>query len=182
MKRIDLTSKLIAPIFISLAAMTVRSLAVLALIIAGMNAILLLPEWLCAKWVWSACAQLQEPRAPPTSMQFVQEEENMDSSLPPQSLGKGWDSSLKMYFSNDAWKRMTFLSTALNFIAKSSSITLFGTSVLFCILTVSIDDDVSAEYALHVVPHNCSPIIELYRRAFLNHYHAPCRQLDVKVQ
>ena len=39
-KRIDLKSKLVGPIFISLAVMTVESLVVLALVVAGMNSIL----------------------------------------------------------------------------------------------------------------------------------------------
>ena len=77
---------------------------------------------------------------------------------------------------------MIFLSTASDLIAKSSSITLFSTSVLFCALIVSVDDDLPSQYVLHVIPSNRSPIIELYHRALLHYYHACCRYLHVKIQ
>ena len=182
MKRIDLTSKLVGPIFISLAAMTVESLVVLALVVAGMNFILLLPEWLCAKWVWNACAKLHEPRQPLSPLTFDEEEEGENSGLSPLKLRERRASSFKIYFNNNAWKRMIFLSTALDLIAKSSSITLFSTSVLFCALIVSVDDDLPSKYALHFIPNNRSPIIELHHRALLHHYHACCRYLHVKIQ
>ena len=182
MKRVDLTSKLVAPIFISLAAMTVKSLVALALVVAAMNVILLLPEWLCAKWVWNACAKLQEPRQPLSPPTFVEEEEGENSGLLPLNPKERWASSFKIYFNNNAWKRMIFPSTALDLIAKTSSFTVVSTSVLFCAFVVSIDDDLPAKYALQVIPNNRSPIVQLYYRTLLYHYHAFCRLLHVKIQ
>ena len=153
-----------------------------SIVVAGMNFVLLLPEWLCTKWVWNACAKLHEPRQPLSPLTFDEEEEGENSGLSPLKLRERRASSFKIYFNNNAWKRMIFLSTASDLIAKSSSITLFSTSVLFCALIVSVDDDLPSKYALHVIPNNRSPIIELHHRALLHHYHACCRYLHVKIQ
>ena len=182
MKRIDLTSKLVALIFISLIVITIKSLVALTLIVAAMNVILLLSEWLCAKWVWNACAKLQESRQPLSPPTFVEEEEGENSELLSLKSKERWINSFKIYFNNNAWKRMIFSSIALNLIAKINSFTLVSTSVLFCAFVVNIDDDLSAKYALQVIFNNRSPIVQLYYRTLLYHYHAFCRLLHVKIQ
>jgi len=57
MKRIDLISKLVAPIFISFASMALNQ-TVIAFAVGAMNLILFLPEWVCARYVWTACTKL----------------------------------------------------------------------------------------------------------------------------
>lgn len=181
MKRIDLISKLFAPIFISLAAMMVKHPVILALAVAGMNMALLLPEWLCAKWVWSACAKLRAPRQGPASPIVVDEGEDDDYDSPPSRMRERWGSGLKIYFDNNAWRRMIFPFPALELVINLSSLPLARTAVLFCALTISIDDDLPPKCALYLVPDNRSPIIQFHHRVFLYHHHALSGLLSLQI-
>jgi hypothetical protein len=182
MKRIDLASKLVAPIFVSLAAMRVESQVIMTLAVAGMNIVLLLPEWFCAKWVWSSCPKLREPRQLRISVAGVEEAEEEAPGLPPQTTRERWGSSLKVYFDNSAWRRMTFLSTALRLVINLNSLPCAGSSVLLCTLIVGIDDNLPPKCSLHVILNNRSPFSELGHRALLYHYHALGRFVPVYIQ
>ena len=107
MKRIDLVSKLFAPIYISFVAMVMKSQVTMSIAVAGMN-VVLLPEWLCAKWVWSSCAKLREPRLAPASAAIVEVANGEEADFQPLGMGERWGSSWKVYFSNNAWRRMMF--------------------------------------------------------------------------
>lgn len=156
MKRIDLVSKLFAPIFISFVAMLVKSQVAMSLAVAGMNVVLLLPEWLCAKWVWSSCAKLREPRLGPASAAVVEVTNGEEPDLQPLDMGERWGSSWKVYFNSNAWRRMTSRLLSYEHINNLSSVPFISTSVLLCALIVGIDDDLPPECPLYFITNHRS--------------------------
>jgi iron-regulated transporter 1 len=113
-KRIDLISKLIAPIFISTAAMALKSQVAMTLTIALMNLVLLLPELFFAKWVWSRCVKLQEPKQ--AAVEALKDIEDRETQSPLTERCKHWGSGLKGYFSQDVWRRMMLSSITLTLL------------------------------------------------------------------
>lgn len=90
MKWIDLVSKLVAPIFISIVAMWLKSDVELSLAIAAMNLTLLLPEWYCAQQAWRSSIELQEPK------------QTFLAGQP--EVVPGMISGLQLYFRYDVWR------------------------------------------------------------------------------
>ena len=76
-KRIDLFSKLIAPLAVSAFDLGVRSLKVTALLIAAMQVVSVGPEMWAAMKVWKSCPALQAPRQ---GVEVVDSEEYSESS------------------------------------------------------------------------------------------------------
>ncbi len=103
MRRIDLISKLIAPIFISFAAILLGNLGRMALVLAGMNAIFMIPEWLAAARVWSSCSMLREPRPVATAAGVDGTEDTM--------VDRNQMNGFNVYFGSDAWIRMFSMRT-----------------------------------------------------------------------
>ena len=109
LKRIDLISKLVAPLAISAVALALHSLRQAALIIAAMQIVSLVPELITASQVWGSCKRLQEPRQSQDTIIVVDSEETPIPTTPlfahqgpnHTSVGNrlsGWTHSLRSYF------------------------------------------------------------------------------------
>ncbi|KAG0131314.1 hypothetical protein HOY82DRAFT_608276 [Tuber indicum] len=98
MRHIDLISKLVAPIFVSLAATFWKSQRVTAFGVAGMNAVFMVPEWSAARKVWLSCSRLRENRL---NAAAVMENEGWGSGV------ASWATDFKVYFGSNAWILMS---------------------------------------------------------------------------
>ena len=111
LKRIDLISKLVAPLAISAVALGLHSLKLTALIIAAMQVLSLAPEVLAANRVWRSCKRLHEPRRlgdviitadgedlPIPGTPVVARPEDDQATF--ARGGSGWTRSLHFYFNS----------------------------------------------------------------------------------
>lgn len=112
MKRIDLVSKLVAPIFISFVLMATNH-TLLALTVAAMNLILFFPEWVCAKSVWTACPKLKEPRLLGTATVAAENEDTIQAASATTTRWTRWMGGLHLYFGHDVWRRTCLAAITL---------------------------------------------------------------------
>jgi hypothetical protein len=103
MKRIDLVSKLAAPIFVSVAAMLVQSLGAMTLAVAAMNVLLAVPELFFAKRVWLSCSRIREIRQVAAAVDDHGASEGANTSR--LATTTGWGNGFRLYFGSDVWIR-----------------------------------------------------------------------------
>jgi iron-regulated transporter 1 len=131
MRRIDLISKILAPVVMSVIAIKTSS-AVLALITAGINVGTVGVELIAAKTAWNKCNILKLAREPKDDQPILAatgEQGILSRNLPDPERKTG----LRLYFSNDVWMGMCFISSRCaiaNTIAASLSVALQSFSVL----------------------------------------------------
>ncbi|RQM07793.1 hypothetical protein DH86_00000675, partial [Scytalidium sp. 3C] len=131
MKWIDLVSKLVAPIFISIVAMWLKSDVELSLAIAAMNLTLLLPEWYCAQQAWRSSIELQEPK------------QTFLAGQP--EVVPGMISGLQLYFRYDVWR--TSLAMALqsySVLSLSASMTTYLLSIHYTLAPITLARTISS--------------------------------------
>lgn len=102
MRRIDLISKILAPVFASVIAIRTSS-AVLAAVTAAMNVTTVGIELITARTAWKHCSVLERDRdSKPETPSTAEDQEGRETA--PVVERK---SSLALYFSNDAWLGMS---------------------------------------------------------------------------
>lgn len=92
MKRIDLISKLVAPLFVSVAAIWVQSLRMTTLVIAAIQALSVIPEMVTARRVWLSSPRLQESREHLYSATVTESE---DLPIPEMALRRNSSESIE---------------------------------------------------------------------------------------
>jgi solute carrier family 40 (iron-regulated transporter), member 1 len=110
MRRIDLFSKILAPVFVSVVAIRTGP-AVLALVTAVFNLVTVAVELLAAKSAWDTCYVLKvarEAKSPSGRPLLTQEQRNQEDAgdetdYDVRERPASKMSGLRLYFSNDAW-------------------------------------------------------------------------------
>lgn len=98
MRRIDLISKILAPILASIIAIRTSS-AVLAAVTAAMNIATVGIELVTARTAWQHCSVLERDRDSKPETDSPNEDQDSEETAPVVER----KSSLALYFSNDAW-------------------------------------------------------------------------------
>jgi iron-regulated transporter 1 len=122
MARIDMTSKLIAPIVIS-AALSIIPIREGVMAMALLNSISLVGEFWSALQLWAMCPELAEKRVPDHADLPV--DHNHDGcSAKKESFIAAYISSLKLYFRSSAWRPSLAMTVTHASILSISSVTV----------------------------------------------------------
>jgi len=129
MRRIDLTCKLVAPLFISVLALAVSSVRVTAACIAVINAISVGLEWFAAYHVYMRSDSLRAPKAPSLPVLTAHQ----------HSVFHSWTRGLRLFFSTEIW--LPSLSLALLYfpvLSFSASMLTFLLNAGFPLSTITV--------------------------------------------
>ena len=151
MRRIDLISKILAPVFASVIAIRTSS-AMLAAITAAMNVATVGIELITARTAWKHCSVLERGRdSKPETPSIAEDQEGRETA--PVVERK---SSLALYFSNDAWLGMSSRFPCRDKLT-TLSIYIGRSTILLRFVTLGPDDNLPPNSTLFVIPDHFCP-------------------------
>lgn len=168
MRRIDLISKLFAPVVISLLMSATSSVRAGVLIVAGMSTISWGIEILCAHKVWKGCPQLRKKQG---LVSQTQEESSTELSIDRVNIMVGFKAllwmqwrHLRLYFSTDVWipslslailhlSVLSYAATFLTFLFSSGFSLILVTTARALSSVVEVFSTVAAPYCIRKLSH-----------------------------